>query len=104
MELKQDLMGWGIRVGEVALIGGALIYKGICENNYALAQAAVTQADQDLYYGNATAAYNVNLTLLILAGGLYVFNIAEAYLEADSRARFAQLELTPTTVALRWKF
>ena len=104
IELGQAPLGWGIRAVELVLLGSATIYSNISASNYSQAQAALIQSDQDLYYGNALGAYNINQVLLWTAASLWVANVAQAWFEAERRQRFAMINPAPGVLALRMEF
>ncbi len=103
VELNDELSANLIRAGEAALIGSALLYQQVRNSNYALAQAALTQSEQDLYYQNALGAYTLNNTLLWLAAALYGFNVWQAWSQANTLYQLAYSKSAAAyTVSLHW--
>ena len=90
IDLGQDWLGWGIRGAEVGLLATAYMFYGIRNTRYAQAEAALTQSDQNDFYKSALNAHNINNLALLLAVGIYVFNVGQAYVEGDKHG-YAEL-------------
>ena len=101
-DLGQTDMAFYIRAGMLAALAGALWSNEARNQNYRLADAALTQSDQDLYYQNAMNAYLLNQTLLWLTAGVYVFNIWNAWSEADTLVGLRASMGEDFRLAYRW--